>query len=205
MAGEICPYRQRQGSGDDCLPRPDPTNPEPGNSSHMPPHGDADTILPDPTLGEPARRLPDPTPSETPPHITGDSPQTSPFDPATPPRRTPPSNLNLEISTQRLDTHLSAPYPTPLREPVGLGIPHVVATTTATADPPHMSPRTLAEDTPPPNHSLTWRTHLSSPPNTREGPLLQTARPQHSIHGRQNSYRNNGSIPKAYISPATHA
>jgi hypothetical protein len=65
--------RQRQVSGDICLPRPDPTHPKPGNTSHMPPHGGANTFLPDPTLWGPIRRSPDPTPSETPLHNAVDS------------------------------------------------------------------------------------------------------------------------------------
>jgi hypothetical protein len=74
MAGGICPHRQRQGSGDIHLPRPDPLNPKPGNTSHMPPHAGANTILPDPTPHwGPVWRSPDPTPSDTSPHTTSDT------------------------------------------------------------------------------------------------------------------------------------
>jgi hypothetical protein len=70
--------------------------------------------------------------------------QTSPLGPATPPSRTPPGNPNLEIRIQRLDTHSYAPYPMPLREPVGIGIPHEVAIIiTATNLPTTHEPRHL--------------------------------------------------------------
>jgi len=66
-----------------------------------------------------------------------------------------------------------------------------------------MSPDIWAEDTPPHNHSLTWKTHMSSPPNTLDGPLLPAARSQHPIHGRRSSYRNNESILYTYSSDIT--
>ncbi len=55
------------------MPRPDPTDPNPGNPSHMPPNYGTNTLLPNPTTRRSDRRSPDPTPSETPPHITVDS------------------------------------------------------------------------------------------------------------------------------------
>jgi hypothetical protein len=73
MAGGNCPHRQRKGSGDIRLPRPDPPDPKPGNSSHMPPHAGANTVLPDPNLWRPIRRSLDPTTSETSPHNAGDT------------------------------------------------------------------------------------------------------------------------------------
>ncbi len=73
MTGRICPHLKRQGRGDICLPRPDPPDPKPGDSSHMPPHAGTNTVLPDPSPYGPARRSLDPTPSETPPHNAGDT------------------------------------------------------------------------------------------------------------------------------------
>jgi len=71
------------------------------------------------------------SPLPTSPAITA---QTLPLGPATPPSKTPPGNPNLEISSQRLDTHSYAPYPTQLREAEGIGIPREVAATITTAD-----------------------------------------------------------------------
>ena len=73
LACGICPHRQRQGPGDICLPRPDPSDPKPGNSSHMPSHIGKNNVLPDPTLWGPIRRSLDPTPSEIPPHHASDT------------------------------------------------------------------------------------------------------------------------------------
>jgi len=84
----------------------------------------------------PSRRPPDPLPRRplpTPPAIPA---LTSPLGPATPPSRSPTCNLNLKIRTQRLDTHSYAPYPTKLRKPERIGIPHEVAMTIMKTDSP---------------------------------------------------------------------
>jgi len=50
MAGGVCTHRQRQGSRTISLPRPDPTDPRPGNLGYLPSHARTHTILPEPTL-----------------------------------------------------------------------------------------------------------------------------------------------------------
>ena len=77
----------------------------------------------------PLPRRPLPTMSAIPAHM-------SPLGPVTPSSITPPHNLDLEIPTQRLDTHSYAPYPILLGEPAGIGISPEVATTITKADSP---------------------------------------------------------------------
>ena len=107
------------------MPRPDPTNPEPGNSSHMPPHRGTNTLLPDPTTGRTARMSPDPTPPETLPHITGDPRPNATARPRQTPMRTTTKWPHLENpnpearyppTPPRPATHPILPW-----EPAGIG------------------------------------------------------------------------------------
>ena len=116
--------------GDICLPRPDPSDPKPGNPSHMPPRCGTHTLLPDPTIRRPVWRSPDPTPSETPLHFfTGDS---------RPNVTARPCHTSVRYTTRwpyignpnpEAGYPTPATYPIPPREPAGIGTTHEVAAT----------------------------------------------------------------------------
>ncbi len=173
----------------------------------MLPHRGTNNILPDPTIRRPVRRSPDPTPPETPPHLAGD------------PRlgvTTRPRHTSVRNTTRRPQPGIPSPkagcptpllsYPTPPREIAGVDTSHeVAANLVKTGLPAIHEPIHSGKGTPHPSHSLTWRTHLSSPAISRNGPLLRPTKPQHPTHGYQSSYRNNGSTPTAQTLPDTHA
>jgi len=137
MAGGTRPYRKRKGSRYIYMPRPDPTDLEPGYTSHMPPHYGTATLLPGPTTWRTVRRSLDPNPPETPPHITGDSR----------PNATAQSRHTSVWTTTRWP-HLGNPnpevglppppatYPIPPWEPAGIGTTHEVAVAIITTSSP---------------------------------------------------------------------
>jgi len=62
--------------------------------------------------------------------------QTSPRGPDTPPNRTPPGNIAVEVPTLWLDTHPNTSHPQTPGEPMGIGTPHEEATAATIADSP---------------------------------------------------------------------